>query len=96
MGSSTTNKQENFYKAYKRMFFINKMKKDKICFSGFFINIKAISNFIKIIQDLKLNNDNPNNVKEIIENAFKNYKPEQKIKLYYSFKECEYILNQNL
>lgn len=96
MGVSSSNKQENYFKAYKKMIFINEITNNKIYFNGYLINVNTIPNFIKIIENSKLNNNNIINSEKIIKNAFKYYKPEKKIKLYYLFEECKYISNKNL
>ena len=95
MGASSSNaKNEKYFKAYKRMIFINEIDNPIINFKSFLINSKTIPNFIKLIRDSIVNKKE--NAEEIIRNALKNYKPEKNIELYYSFEECENMINQNL
>ena len=91
--SCSDNNSINYYYAYKRMILMNKITNDKITFNAFLVKIQTISNFIKLIE--KLDNINEK-TKEIINDSFKNFQLEKKIKLYYSFEECEYIIKHNL
>ena len=91
--SCSDNNSINYYYAYKSMIFMNKITIDKITFKAFLVKIQTISNFIKLIE--KLDNIYENS-KEIINDSFKNFQLEKKIKLYYSFDECEYIIKNNL
>ena len=91
--SCSDNNSINYYYAYKRMILMNKITNDKITFNAFLVKIQSISNFIKLIE--KLDNINEK-TKEIINDSFKNFQLEKKIKLYYSFEECEYIIKNNL
>ena len=92
--SSSNAKNEKYFKAYKSMVFINEISNNKLAFKCFLINIKTIPNFIKLIKDSIMNKNE--NTKKTIKKSFKNYKPEKQIELYYSFDECENIINQNL
>ena len=92
---SPDDKYKNFFKAYKRIIFIDEISKDKISFNAFLIDIKTIPNFIKLIEELILNKKNIND-EIILKNAFKNYILEKQIKIFYLFEECENIIKQNL
>ena len=91
--SCSYNNSINYYYAYKSMIFMNKITNFEITFKAFLIKIQTISNFIKIIKKLENINEK---TKEIINDSFKNFQLEKKIKLYYSFEECEYIIKNNL
>ena len=97
-GSFQSDKNKKFFKTYKGMIFINEIDDTKFTLNSFLISNKTVPIFIKLIND-SIVNENDNNIKNrenIIKKAFNNYKPEKNIKLYYSFEECEYIINQNL
>ena len=93
--SCSDNNSNNYYNAYKSMIFMNKITIEKNTFNAFLVKIKTIPNFIKLIEKLIIDNKNENS-KEIINCSFKNYQLEKKIKLYYLFEECEYIIKHNL
>ena len=102
MGTSfciNSDKNEKYIKTYKGMIFIDKINNSKLTFKSFLISIKTVPNFIKLIKEVFIIQNDINNNKNrenITKKAFQNYKPEKHIKIYNSFEECEYIINQNL
>ena len=92
MGTSKSklNKYENFYEAYKTMIHIKDINKEKVTLDAFLINIHSIPNFMKIISSSNADKE------KISKNAFENYVLDKKIKLHYSFEECEYIFSHDL
>ena len=93
--NSKSNELENFYKAYKRMFHIKDLNKEKVIFDAFLIKTNSIPNFMKIISSPN-DDDQKRNYKKITKNSFENYVLDENIKLHYLFEECEHILNHNL
>jgi len=102
MGTSFSingDKNEKYIKTYKGMIFIDEINNSKLIFKSFLISIKTVPNFIKLIKEVFIIQNDINNNKNrenITKKAFQNYKPEKHIKIYNSFEECEYIINQNL
>lgn len=102
MGTSFSingDKNEKYIKTYKGMIFIDEINNSKLTFKSFLISIKTVPNFIKLIKEVFIIQNDINNNKNrenITKKAFQNYKPEKHIKIYNSFEECEYIINQNL